>query len=166
LLAPLVPFVDSLANKHNRLVNFSTKGNEIALDVTLLENLKTPLFSLVSFCAVQSIQSPESRVKNGKEKLGNISVVLIECEGHVQITIEDDGIGIDLDRVTQRAKNLSWADQNPSLDMLFHKDFGIFSNDDINSAGLSFLDIKNYLNPLGVNLEVANLPLGGLRFTL
>jgi two-component system chemotaxis sensor kinase CheA len=166
LLAPLVPFVDSLANKHNRLVNFSTKGNEIALDVTLLENLKTPLFSLVSFCAVQSIQSPESRVKNGKEKLGNISVVLIECEGHVQITIEDDGIGIDLDRITQRAKNLSWADQNPSLDMLFHKDFGIFSNDDINSAGLSFLDIKNYLNPLGGNLEVANLPLGGLRFTL
>ncbi len=167
LLKPLVPFVEALARKNNRYVDFNTvEGDDISLDMTLLENLKSPLRALVGFCILQSIQSPEHRVAIGKDGRGSLRVALVENEDRIQLTVEDDGIGIDLERIAQRAKQLGWQEK-PSIDMIFHKEYGVTSNDDSNYGGLEFADIKEYLTPLGGSLFVTNLPLGGgIRFTL
>lgn len=167
LLKPLVPFVEALARKNNRYVDFKTvEGDDISLDMTLLENLKSPLRALIGFCILQSIQSPEHRAAAGKDGRGSLRVALVENEDHIQITIEDDGIGIDVDSIVQRAKQLGWNYEKPSLDMIFHKEYGVTANDDSTYGGLAFSDIKEYLNPLGGNLFVTNLPWGGVRFTL
>ena len=167
LLKPLVPFVEALARKNNRYVDFKiVEGHDVSLDMTLLENLKSPLRALIGFCILQSIRSPEHRAAAGKDGRGSLRVALVENEDHIQISIEDDGIGIDLDRVAQRAKQLGLHHEKTSLDMIFHKEYGITANDDSMYGGLAFSDTKEYLNSLGGSLFVTNLPMGGVRFTL
>ena len=166
LLKPLVPFVESLAQKNHRTVNFTIEGDEILLDITMLENLKSPLRALLGFCILQSIETPERRAAAGKEGRSALRVMLVEREDHVQVIIEDNGIGIDLDRVAQRAVQLGWNNEKPKLDMVFRKEYGLTANDDEAYGGLAFSDIKDFLSPIGGNLMIVNLPLGGIRFTV
>ncbi len=166
LLKPLVPFVEALAQKNHRLVDFTMEGDEILLDITMLENLKSPLRALLGFCILQSIETPERRAAAGKEGRGSLRVMLVEREDHVQIIIEDDGIGIDLERVAQRAAQLGWNHEKPKLDMVFRKEYGLTANDDATYGGLAFSDIKEFLSPIGGNLMMVNLPSGGTRFTV
>lgn len=166
LLKPLVPFVESLAQKNHRIIDFTMEGDEILLDITMLENLKSPIRALLGFCILQSIETPERRVAAGKEGRGSLRVMLVEREDHVQVIIEDDGIGIDLERVAQRAAQLGWNNEKPKLDMVFRKEYGLTTNDDAAYGGLAFSDIKDFLSPIGGNLTVVNLPSGGIRFTV
>jgi two-component system chemotaxis sensor kinase CheA len=166
LLKPLVPFVEALAQKNQRIVNFTMEGDEILLDITMLENLKSPVRALLGFCILQSIETPERRAAKGKEGRGSLRVMLVEREDHVQVIIEDDGIGIDIERVAQRAAQLGWNNEKPKLDMAFRKEYGITTNDDDAYGGLAFSDIKEFLSPIGGNLMMTNLPAGGIRFTV
>ena len=166
LLKPLVPFVEGLAQKNQRIIDFTMEGDDISLDITMLENMKSPLRALLGFCILQSIETPERRAAMGKDGRGSLRIMLVERDDHVQVIIEDDGVGIDLERVSQRAMQLGWLNEKPKLDMVFRKEYGITTNDDATYGGLSFSDIKEFLSPIGGNLKIANLPSGGLRLTL
>jgi two-component system chemotaxis sensor kinase CheA len=115
---------------------------------------------------LQSIETPERRAAAGKDGRGSLRVMLVEREDHVQVVIEDDGVGIDLERVTQRAMQLGWNNERPKIDMVFRREYGVTTNDDTNYGGLAFSDIKDFLSPIGGNLMMVNLPSGGLRLTL
>ena len=166
LLKPLVPFVEALAKKNNRIIDFTMEGDEILLDITMLENLKSPLRALLGFCILQSIETPERRAAAGKEGRGLLRVMLVEREDHVQVIIEDNGIGIDLERVARRVEQLGWNNEKIKLDMVFRKEYGLTANNDTAHGSLSFSDIKEFLSPIGGNLMMVNLPSGGIRFTL
>jgi two-component system, chemotaxis family, sensor kinase CheA len=162
LLKPLASFADGIARRCSRQVELSTMGDDASLDFTTLENLKGPLRSLISFCVSQSIETPEARVAFGKEARGHIRVRLNRHDDHVSITIEDDGAGFDLNRITERARRLGWSDQAPSPSFVLREGYGLTANSDEGENGLNFAEVHQTLRLGGGDLRIANLPTGGL----
>jgi len=164
LLKPLLPFIDELARLHVRQVSLVTIGDEVELDFSMIDSLKASMRVLLSFCMTQSIELPELRISAGKVGRATCRVLLAKHEDHVAITVEDDGIGIDLQRVIQRSRQLGWTDESPDVALALREGYGEVSNDD--AGGVDLAAVRNQLRNLGGDLRVSNLPAGGTRFLL
>ena len=164
LLKPLAPFIDDLARQHNRQVALVTIGDEIELDFSMIDSLKSSLRTLLTFCLTQSIEVSERRIEVGKVGRATCRVLLVKHDNHVAITVEDDGIGIDLQRVMQRCRQLAWTDESPDVALALREGYGEVSNSD--EGGVDLAAVRNQLRHLGGDLRVNNLPAGGMRFLL
>lgn len=163
LLKPVAPYGESLARKIGRQVIVSTSGDETQLDFSTLENLKGPLRALAAFSIAQSIEAPERRLAAGKDERGQVRVGLVKSDEQVVVTIEDDGIGIDLGRIAQRARQLGWEEEKNLPSLILREGYGPVVNDDFGGEGTNFAEIDAALRAHGGGLRVVNLPSGGMR---
>src|SRR5271168_1074277 len=79
------------------------EGAETELDRTIIEAIKDPLMHLVRNSCDHGIESPEVRVRAGKSPQGILTLRAYHEGGQVNIEIGDDGAGIDVARVKQKA---------------------------------------------------------------
>jgi len=180
LLKPLAPFVSGLARQHARQVSLVTVGDDIELDFSMIDSLKSSLRTLVTFCVSQSIEIPERRIGAGKDGRGTCRMLLVKHEDHVAITVEDDGQGIDLQWVMQRSRQLGWTGERPDVALALRDGFGEVSSGDGDdgrdaegrathravAGGVDLATTRSQLRHLGGDLRVSNLPSGGTRFFL
>ncbi len=108
--APLLRVVDSLprvarevARATGKEVDVELQGAELELDRAILDRLTDPLVHLVRNAVDHGLESPEERREAGKPPAGRVLVAARREKDHVLISVEDDGKGIDLDSVKQRA---------------------------------------------------------------
>jgi two-component system chemotaxis sensor kinase CheA len=78
-------------------------GAETELDRTLLESIRDPLIHIVRNSVDHGIEIPEVRASKGKKETGTITLSSMHENGMVVITIADDGCGINLPLVAQKA---------------------------------------------------------------
>jgi two-component system, chemotaxis family, sensor kinase CheA len=78
-------------------------GNETELDRTIIEAIKDPLVHLVRNSCDHGIESPAIRARAGKPPQGRLTLRAYHEGGQVNIEIADDGAGIDIARVKQKA---------------------------------------------------------------
>jgi two-component system chemotaxis sensor kinase CheA len=79
------------------------KGSEIELDRTILEAIKDPLTHILRNAIDHGIELPEDRRRAGKAAAGQVRLRAFHEGGRVHVEISDDGAGINLPRVRQRA---------------------------------------------------------------
>jgi len=91
-------------------------------------------------------------------------MLLVKHEDHVAITVEDDGDGIDVQRVMQRSRQLGWTGDRPDVALVLRDGFGAMSNGE--GEGVDLATTRSQLRHLGGDLRVSNLPSGGTRFFL
>jgi two-component system, chemotaxis family, sensor kinase CheA len=84
-------------------IHLQMDGAETELDRTIIEAIKDPLMHLVRNSCDHGIESPEARVKAGKSPQGILTLRAYHEGGQVNIEIGDDGAGIDVARVKQKA---------------------------------------------------------------
>lgn len=95
--------VRDLALACGKKVRFEMDGQETELDKTLLEAMRDPLTHMVRNAIDHGIESPEIRVAHGKPPEGRLRIVAFHEGGKVIIEITDDGGGIDVGRVRDKA---------------------------------------------------------------
>jgi len=95
--------VRDLSKAHGKEVELRIEGQETELDRTLLETLKDPLTHLVRNAIDHGIEPPEIRRQQGKSATGTITIHAYHEGGQVHIDISDDGAGIDLEPVKNKA---------------------------------------------------------------
>ena len=95
--------VRDTAKQCGKQARVELSGNDAELDRTLLEAIKDPLTHLIRNAVDHGIETPEVRIRNGKPPEGVVSVRAVHQSGHVSIEISDDGAGIPLDRVREKA---------------------------------------------------------------
>lgn len=101
-LLPLM--VRDLAREAGKEVELVLEGTDHLLDRRVLEALKDPLIHLMRNAVDHGIESPGDRVARGKPARGRITLALAPREGgQVEIRLEDDGAGVDLDAVRAAA---------------------------------------------------------------
>jgi two-component system chemotaxis sensor kinase CheA len=166
LLRPLAQHGDILARQSGRQVVVTTSGDETQLDFSTLENLKEPLHALMAFSVQQSIEAPERRLAVSKDRRGRVFVRLSKQDDQVVVTVEDNGVGIDLSRVSLRAGQLGWQEETNLLNLILRDGYGPLANDDSGGDGTNFAEIRATLRAHGGELRVANLPSGGVRFVV
>lgn len=119
----LVP-IDQIFNRFSRLVretsnslgkkvNLQMEGAGIDLDRTVLDAITDPLLHILRNCVDHGIETPDERTKEGKPTMGNIRLAAYGVGDQIAIKIEDDGHGINLDRIKAKAveKNLMSKEQ-------------------------------------------------------
>ena len=103
LLSKLPRIVRDLGKKLNKLIVVITKGDDVELDKNILENLSDPLTHIIRNACDHGIEFPEQRIDAGKTEIGYIKVSAYHEAGQINIKIEDDGKGIDLQKVKEIA---------------------------------------------------------------
>jgi two-component system, chemotaxis family, sensor kinase CheA len=95
--------VRDTAKQCGKMATVVLEGKDAELDRSLLEAIKDPLTHLIRNAVDHGIEMPERRLERGKPAEGKVRVRAVHEGGHVSIEIADDGAGIPLDRVRQKA---------------------------------------------------------------
>ncbi|ETR72632.1 MAG: Chemotaxis protein cheA [Candidatus Magnetoglobus multicellularis str. Araruama] len=117
LLGKLPRIVRDLSKKLNKKIDIITFGNEVELDKSILETLSDPLTHLIRNCSDHGIESPEERLKKGKSDKGTISIQAFHEAGQINITITDDGRGIDPEMIKKRVIENGFKNESELADM-------------------------------------------------
>jgi two-component system, chemotaxis family, sensor kinase CheA len=105
--------VRDLALICGKQVRVEMEGNETELDKTIIEAIKDPLTHLVRNCVDHGVETAADRIAAGKSPDGRLFLRAYHEGGQVNIEISDDGKGMDLDAIKNKAleRNLITAEQ-------------------------------------------------------
>lgn len=95
--------VRDLARKLGKKVDFVMEGLETELDRTVLDEISDPLVHLVRNAVDHGIETPEERVAAGKDEVGRIRLAAWREKNNIIIELEDDGRGLDVEKIKQKA---------------------------------------------------------------
>ncbi|MGE0757311.1 MAG: Hpt domain-containing protein, partial [Pirellulaceae bacterium] len=95
--------VRDLASQLGKQVRIEMDGKETELDRTIVDAIKDPLTHLVRNSVDHGIEQPDQRVADGKPPEGCLSLRAYHEGGQVNIEITDDGAGLKLDRIRDKA---------------------------------------------------------------
>ncbi len=153
--------VRDLARSLNKEVNLELQGEETDLDKNLVEALADPLVHLVRNAVDHGIESPEERVAAGKPRAGTV-ILAAEQEGdHILLSIEDDGAGMDPNRLRRKAVEKGLMDED-SAARLDDKDCYNL----IFAAGFSTKEQISDVSGRGVGMDVVKTRIGQLNGTV
>ena len=95
--------IRDIAKENDKKVEFVVTGSDTTVDKKIIEEIKMPLIHILRNSVSHGIEHPEDRVKNGKPEVGVIKLSAKQAENNVIISIEDDGYGVDLQKVKEIA---------------------------------------------------------------
>jgi two-component system, chemotaxis family, sensor kinase CheA len=98
--------IRDLSKQLDKKIEFSTHGDENEIDKSIIDKLSEPLMHIIRNCIDHGIESPEKRIKLGKSEIGHITLSANHSSGKIFIKVEDDGNGINLDKVKEKAIHL------------------------------------------------------------
>jgi len=180
LLVPtgsLGPFLQAtvreLARSERKDVELRIDGDGVELDRRLLEQLREPLVHLLRNAIGHGLESPEQRSAAGKPARGRIELaVAARSGGRVEITLRDDGAGIDTQRLARAARELHMPvpdEGNPSelLPLVFGAGVSTAAQlTQLSGRGIGLAIVRETVERLGGTIGVASEPGRGTTFTL
>ena len=95
--------VRDLATTQHKVVNLHISGEETELDKTMIEQITDPLKHMIRNSIDHGVETPEARIAAGKPEAGSIWLKAFQEEGNVVIVVEDDGHGMDPDKIYKKA---------------------------------------------------------------
>ena len=163
-----------LSNTLGKHAELSFSGERTELDKTIIERISDPLIHMVRNSIAHGIESPQERVQAGKPPVGTIRLDAYHKGGNFVLEIEDDGRGLDRERILQKARErgLIGADivpPEPSQidEFIFAPGFSTADSvSEISGRGVGLDVVRNNIRSLGGGVEVSSVPGGGTRFTL
>jgi two-component system, chemotaxis family, sensor kinase CheA len=96
--------VRDIATQLKKDIKLETYGENTEVDKTVIEQLGDPLTHMIRNSADHGVETPEVRIAKGKPAQGTIKLSAEHRGGRIVITIEDDGAGINRERVLNKAK--------------------------------------------------------------
>jgi len=99
----LARMVRKTARDLGKEIDFEVSGGDVELDKLIVEDLSDPLMHLIRNAIDHAIEAPERRVALGKPAAGRVRLLASQRGNHAEIVVEDDGAGIDEERVREVA---------------------------------------------------------------
>ncbi|MDB5612988.1 MAG: chemotaxis protein CheA, partial [Devosia sp.] len=165
--------VRELATKTGKKIKLETVGENTEIDKTVIEQLSDPLTHMVRNSADHGIESPETRLARGKPEIGTIRLSAEQAGGNILIIVEDDGGGINRERVLQvaRDKGVVAPDVNPTDEqidqLIFAPGFSTASEvSDISGRGVGMDVVLSNIKKIGGSVHVRSWTGKGTRMTL
>ena len=153
--------VRDIAREFNKKIDLVIEGEDTELDKSLIEELGDPLLHLVRNAADHGIETPEERVKAGKPEKGRIRLAA-EYEGnYVVIYIEDDGKGMDPEKLKKKAIDVGILSREEAASMSDEEAFAL-----IFRPGFSTADKVSKVSGRGVGMDVVKTNLSRLNGTI
>lgn len=161
LFSDLPSTAEALASEQGKKVELVITGGETGIDKAILPSLHDPLVHLLRNAIDHGLATPAERLVKGKSEKGRIRVDVEPAGDRLQVTIEDDGDGIDVDLIRRAAirRNLLTETEAGSL-----PDRAIL--DQIFAPGFSTRETAGETSGRGVGLDVVRRRVGALGGTV
>ncbi|WP_323014424.1 chemotaxis protein CheA [Devosia sp.] len=165
--------VRELAAKTGKKIKLETIGENTEIDKTVIEQLSDPLTHMIRNSADHGIESPDKRLAGGKTESGTIRLSAEQAGGNILIVVEDDGGGINREKVLQLARNkgIVAADVQPTDEqidqLIFAPGFSTASEvSDISGRGVGMDVVLSNIKKIGGSVHVRSWTGKGCRMTL
>ena len=133
----------------NKEINFMMEGEETELDRSIIDELSDPLTHLLRNSVDHGIENPEVREEKGKDREGTISLRAYQKGSEIIIEVEDDGAGIDEDKLVEKAVEKDVITESEAKDMDKHDKLQLMF-----AAGLSTSEEVSDVSGRGVGMDV------------
>jgi len=167
--------VRDLAKELDKEVDFLIEGKETELDRTVIDEIGDPLVHLLRNALDHGMESPDERMKSGKPAKGTI-VLRARHEGNnVYIEVEDDGAGINTQRISEKAvekgliseKEAEAMTRDEAIELLFRSGFSTAKTvTDVSGRGVGLDVVKNKIESLNGEIFVDSRHGQGTRFRI
>jgi two-component system, chemotaxis family, sensor kinase CheA len=117
-------FVRYLARRSGKDVRFELTGQDVQLDRQIVDLIREPLRHLLVNAVDHGLETTDVRVNQGKAATGVVGVSASVVDDRVEVTVTDDGAGVDWSRVTEVANRSGLPASSSDLaPLLFHPGF-------------------------------------------
>ncbi|ASJ02572.1 hypothetical protein A3L09_04515 [Thermococcus profundus] len=103
VLKSLIPGIKGLARDLGKEIKVVVDGDDVRVDRGIVEVLLESLVHILNNAVVHGIESPEERIRKGKPREGTLRISLSQYSDYVEVSVSDDGRGIDLETIRKRA---------------------------------------------------------------
>ena len=141
--------VRDISKKLGKKVEFKHYGDNVEIDKAMIEGLTDPLMHIIRNSLDHGIETQAERELTGKSEVGSISISAEQANGQMIITIEDDGRGINSEKVARKALENGLIDENQFNTMTDNEKAML-----IFGAGLSTADTITDISGRGVGMDV------------
>ncbi len=167
--------VRDLAKERGKKVNLELRGEKTELDKRMIDELGDPLVHLVRNSIDHGLESPEVRSARNKSEVGTILLEATHSGHHVYVRVHDDGGGIDLGRIKNKAIQRGLVSpaaaedltEEEVLDYIWHPGFSTAETiTDVSGRGVGMDVVKKRIHDLNGTIDVASTPGVGTTFSL
>lgn len=167
--------IRDLSSSQGKSLKLEVEGLGIELDRTVLDAITDPLLHMLRNAADHAIEMPEEREAAGKPQTGTIKLAASKVGDRVMITVEDDGRGIDLERVKAKAieKKIISKEEADSmseqdiLDLLGTPGLSTAKQvTDISGRGVGMDVVFSQIEAVGGQVKIETTKGKGTRFTM
>ena len=148
--------VRDLSIKLSKDVQLEIVGAETELDKTIIEKISDPIMHIIRNSLDHGIESKEERLSKNKPEIATIKLSSFHEAGNIVIKIEDDGAGLNKEKILQKAieKDLISSDEKLMESDIFALIF---------KAGFSTVDKVSDISGRGVGMDVVKQNIEELR---
>jgi chemosensory pili system protein ChpA (sensor histidine kinase/response regulator) len=167
--------VRDAAKSTGKRVELELFGSETELDNNIIQQISDPLVHLVRNSVAHGIELPAGRLLSGKPETGRVTLRAYHRGNHIYVEVEDDGRGIDYDRVKQSAVDRGIVSQDTAdklterelREMLFHPGFSTAATKtELAGRGVGLDVVRSNLNQLNGEIEIQSAAGVGAKFIL
>ncbi len=167
--------VRDLARKFNKDVNFIIDGRETELDRTVIEEIGDPLIHLLRNSVDHGIEPAEERLRMGKPAQGTVRLNAFHQENQIVITVEDDGRGLDSQKLKERCvqkglisrQAVDKMSEQEALNLIFLPGSSTAEKiSDISGRGVGMDIVRTHIEKINGLVEIDTQVGKGTRFTI
>lgn len=152
-------FIRYLGRKLGKDVRFELSGDDVELDRQIVEQLREPLRHLVINAVDHGIEAPEVRRSSGKPATGTVRISARRRDDHVELSISDDGAGIDWKAVEARAEEMGVEPFGDLAPLLLRPDFSTRQiADDFSGGGEGLSVVADIVERVHGAVQIESLP--------
>ncbi len=167
--------IRDLSREFHKEIELVTEGEETELDKSVIEEISDPLVHLIRNAVDHGIETPEEREKAGKPRKGKVILRAGHEGNHIVIEIEDDGRGIDPEKIKAKAveKGIITAEEaremsvNEAYNLIFMPGFSTAQKlTSVSGRGVGMDVVKTNITKLNGMIAVQSEVGRGTRFVL
>ncbi|NGZ05499.1 MAG: hybrid sensor histidine kinase/response regulator [Magnetococcales bacterium] len=155
--------VRDLAHKLGKKIDLELRGGDVDLDKSVIEHLSDPLTHMIRNVADHAIEMPQDRLANNKPEAGQVELAAYHENGMVNISLADDGGGIDAERVKAKAlergliteRQADTMSEEDALDLIFAPGFSMAKKiSDVSGRGVGMDVVRTNIEKLGGTVQI------------
>jgi two-component system chemotaxis sensor kinase CheA len=166
LFRRMIRLVHDLSAKAGKKVDLELFGEETEIDKTVIETITDPLVHLLRNSLDHGLEPPDERLAAGKNEKGKVKLSASHEEGEVWVTIEDNGRGLNKEKILEKAisKGLIEGDGSDMTDkqihhLIFAPGFSTAAQiTDISGRGVGMDVVKKNLEKIKGKIDVNSTP--------
>ena len=155
--------IRDVSRKLNKEIDLVMSGEETELDRTVIDEIGDPLIHLLRNAADHGLETTEERINLGKPRRGTIKLQAYQDGNSVMIVVEDDGKGININKVKNKAidkgtitkEEAATMTEKEIIELLFKPSFSTAEKiSDLSGRGVGLDVVKSKITALGGHVEV------------